>query len=153
VFQRPKIRKIKRLIVYDKRSRKIGKLSEYFANQKQKYNIIICPHCSFSVNNSFSAQNQDDLLKTPDLLTSRVYYNKESHELNVTLTCRAIPQINFDEDKFSTSFFPQEDIEYVNTLLNAPTHNSMHSIHTTVSFVPALNGFTIAGNKSAEIIS
>jgi heptosyltransferase-2 len=157
---------ISRLIVYDKRTKgKISKLFRIISQvREQKYDIIICPHRSFrsALITQFSGAkirigfNKNSL---SNLLTSRVYYNKELHEIERNLDLvRAIPQINFDENKkiLQPSLFPsKEDIECVAELLNT-THSkhSMHSMHTIVSFAPCSKWFTkqLPENKSVEII-
>ena len=107
----------------------------------QNYDIIICPHRSLrsSLITHFSGAkirigfNKNSL---SNLLTSRVYYNKESHEIERNLDLvRAIPKINFDENKkiLQPSLFPsKEDTECVaeaseysalDTLNALDTHN------------------------------
>jgi heptosyltransferase-2 len=148
---------IRRLIVYDKRTGgKIGKLFRIISQvREQKYDIIICPHRSFrsALITHFSGAkirigfNKNSL---SNLLTSRVYYNKESHEIERNLDLiRAIPQINFDESKkiLQPALFPsKEDTEYVKALL--------HPLHSAVSFAPCSKWFTkqLSENKSVEII-
>lgn len=154
---------INRLIIYDKRAGgKISKLFRIISQvRKQKYDIIICPHRSFrsALITQFSGAkirigfNKNSL---SNLLTSRVYYNKESHEIERNLDLvRAIPWINFDEIKkvLQPALFPSnEDIKFVTKLLNTP--HSTHSIHSTVSFAPCSKWFTkqLPESKSAEII-
>ncbi len=157
---------IRQLIVYDKRADgKIGKLFRMISKvRRQKYDIIICPHRSFrsALITQFSGAklrigfNKNSL---SNLLTSRVYYNKESHEIERNLDLvRAIPKINFDESKkiLQPALFPSnEDIKFVTELLNTPhSIRSTHSIHSTVSFAPCSKWFTkqLPENKSVEII-
>jgi heptosyltransferase II len=158
---------ITNLIVFDKRGKKkISKLLKMISSvRKNKYEMIISPHRSFRSalithfsgakikigfnKNSFSA-----------LLTSRVLYNKNSHEIerNVDLV-RAIPGIKFDENKkqLKPELFPsQEDLNYVQQLLS-PLHSiyATNSTHSIVSLAPCSKWFTkqLPENKSIEIIN
>jgi len=154
---------IRELLVYDKRGK--GKISGLFRIislvREKNYDIIICPHRSLrsALITHFSGAKLRigfDKNTLSNLLTSRVVYKREFHEIERNLDLvRAIPQIKFDEENklLKPELFPsEEDRKYVDQLFF--TLHSNHSTHSIVSFAPCSKWFTkqLPENKSVEII-
>lgn len=157
---------IRELIVYDKRGKnKISGLFKTITNMRRnKYDIIICPHRSIrsALITHFTGSKIKigfDKNSLSNLLTCRVVYKKEYHEIERNLELvRAIPGVKFEENNklLKPELFPSdEDRKYVEQFFSAPhlTH-SRHSRHSFVSFAPCSKWFTkqLPENKSVEII-
>lgn len=154
---------IRELFVYDKRGKgKISGLFEIISKVREKnYDIIICPHRSLRsalITHLSGAKLRIGFDKNSlsNLLTNRVVYNREFHEIERNLDLvRAIPQIRFNEEnkRLRPELFPsEEDRKYVDQLFF--TLHSNHSTHSTISFAPCSKWLTkqLPENKSVEII-
>ncbi len=157
---------VRELIVYNKRGKK--KVSGFFKIlskiKKNKYDIIICPHRSLrsALITHFTGVNLRigfDKNSLSNLLTERVVYNKNAHEIERNLDLvRAIPGIKFDENNklLKPELFPSdEDRKYIEQILSAPHfHPPETGNHSSVSFAPCSKWFTkqLPENKSVEII-
>lgn len=157
---------VKELIVYDKRGKKklTGLFNIISKVRSRKYDIIISPHRSFRsalITHLSGAEIRIGFDKNSlsNLLTSRVTYNKNAHEIERNLDLvRAVPQINFDEKIkiLKPGLFPSdEDNNFVEMLFEIPRSiHSARSTHSFISFAPCSKWFTkqLPENKSAEII-
>ncbi len=147
------------VIRYDKKGKnKLGKLFEIISEiKKREYDIIICPHRSFrsALITYFSkapVRIGFDSNSMSFLLTAKVPYAKESHEIQRNLDLiGAIPGIEADDSKISAKaeFFPSpKDVKLVDTLLARAANEKL------VALAPCSKWFTkqLTKEKTVEIV-
>lgn len=147
------------VIRYDKKGKdKLGKLIEIISEvKKRRYDIILCPHRSFrsALITYFSkapVRIGYDTNSMSFLLTGKVPYAKESHEIQRNLDLLgSIPGIEADDSKISAKaeFYPSEkDVKLVEALLGAADKEKL------VALAPCSKWFTkqLTKAKTIEII-